>query len=241
MQHDLEAFAPGQAAKVRCLDYVAAIPPETYRDDPRDGLAAYHLPEKFIFLPNQFWQHKNHKLVFEALGRLRLQDVSPCIVSTGNPFDYRRPAYFAELMQMLSRLDLREQFIFLGQVPRSDIFRLMRQAMCVLNPSTFEGLGMSVAESKSLGKRVLVSDLVPLREQAAPEAVYFDPGDVDDLAGKLAAVWSTVPPGPDRELEAAARAELPRRQAAFGRALLRLFDEARAEFAGTPSTNRTGQ
>jgi hypothetical protein len=31
-------------------------------------------------------------------------------------------------------------------------------------------------------------------------------------------------------MEAAARAELPRRQAAFGRALLQLFQEAQADF-----------
>jgi glycosyltransferase involved in cell wall biosynthesis len=241
VQHDFEAFAPGQAAKVRCLNYVASIPAEVYRDDPRDVLAAYHLPEKFIYLPNQFWQHKNHKLVIEALSRLRGQGVCPRIVCTGNPFDYRRPAYFAELMQMVSRLDLREQFIFLGQVRRSDVFRLMRQAVCVLNPSSFEGLGMSVAECKSLGKRVLVSDLPPLREQAAPEAMYFDPNDAGDLAQKMAAVWSTVPPGPDVEMEAAARAELPLRQAAFGHELLRLFDEARAEFLTNRSANGHGQ
>jgi glycosyltransferase involved in cell wall biosynthesis len=237
VQRDLETFAPNAAAKVRCLNYVAAIPSQTYRDNPRDALATYHLPEKFVYLPNQFWLHKNHKLVFEALSRLHLQGVYPCIVSTGNPFDYRKPAYFGELMQMLSRLNLREQFIFLGQVPRSDVFRLMRQAMCVLNPSLFEGLGMSVAESKSLGKRVLVSDLAPLREQAPPEAVYFDPSDAGDLAAKMTAVWSNVPAGPDREMEAAARAELPRRQAAFGHELLGLFNEARAEFAGNQSTN----
>jgi len=49
-----------------------------------------------------------------------------------------------------------------------------------LNPSRFEGFGMSVAESKSLGKRVLASDLGLLREQAAPGAVYFDPADAGE-------------------------------------------------------------
>jgi glycosyltransferase involved in cell wall biosynthesis len=230
VRRDLQAFAPQQAAKVRCLQYVAHVPTEAYRADPRDGLARYHLPEKFIYLPNQFWQHKNHLLVFEALARLRARGVYPTIVSTGNPVDYRRPAYFSELMQTLSQANLREQFILLGQVPRDDVFRLMRQSVCVLNPSRFEGLGMSVAESKSLGKHVLASDLGPLREQAAPGAVYFNPADAGDLAEKLEAAWSTIPPGPDRALESAARAELPRRQAAFGRALLDLFLEAQADF-----------
>jgi len=230
VRRDLAAFAPEQAGKIRCIQYVAPVPLETYDTDPRDGLARYHLPEKFIYMPNQFWQHKNHKLVFEALGRLRARGVYPNIVSTGNLVDYRRPAYFSELMQTLSRANAREQFIILGQVPRDDVFRLIRQSVCVLNASKFEGFGMSVAESKSLGKRVLVSDLSPLRDQDAPGAVYFDPNDVDDLAVKLEQVWTAAAPGPDQPMETAARAELPRRQAAFGRALLQLFQEAQADF-----------
>jgi glycosyltransferase involved in cell wall biosynthesis len=238
VRRDVQAFFPEQAAKVRCIQYVAHVPVESYADDPRDGLARYHLPEKFIYLPNQFWQHKNHKLVFEALAQLRARGVCPCIVSTGNPVDYRRPAYFSELMQLLSEANLREQFIILGQLPRADVFRLMRQAVCVLNPSRFEGFGMSVAESKSLGKRVLVSDLAPLREQAAPGAVYFNPTDAGELAAKMETAWLTWPPGPDRDLEAAARAELPRRQAVFGQALVDLFKEAQADFNSIRPPNR---
>src|SRR5207237_1404710 len=161
------------------------VPPQVYDGDPRRTLAGYHLPEKFIFLPNQFWKHKNHALVFEALGQLSRRGLHPCIVSTGSPNDYRHPLHFAELMQMLSRLNIRDQFIFLGQVPRADVFCLIRQAVCVLNPSDFEGLGLSVAESKSVGKRVLVSDLAPLREQDAPGAMYFQPGDLEELAEQL--------------------------------------------------------
>ena len=231
VRRDLEAFAPGQAGKARLLRYVANIPADVYTQDPRAALAKYHLPEKFIYLPNQFWQHKNHRLVFEALALLASRGVRPAIVSTGSPIDYRQLAHFADLMQMLSRLNIREQFIFLGQVPRADVFQLIRQARCVLNPSKFEGLGLSVAESISVGKRVLVSDLPSLREQAAPGARYFDPNQADDLAAQLEEVWTTLAPGPDGPLEAAARAELPRRQAAFGRAVLGLFKEAQVSFS----------
>ena len=229
---DLQAFAPQQSEKARLIRFVAHIPAEIYDCDPRDGLAPYHLPEKFIYLPNQFWKHKNHPLVFEALAQLGAVGIRPIIVSTGNPIDFRQPSYFAELMQTLSRLNIREQFIFLGQVPRSDVYRLIRQSVCVLNPSKFEGLGLSVAEAKSLGKRVVVSDLGALREQNMPGAAYFDPGDAGDLAAKLAAVWNTIPPGPDGQLESEARAELPGRQVAFGQALVEIFQEAQTQFHG---------
>jgi len=228
--HDLEAFAPDCAHKARQIAYVAMVPAEVYSQDPRNGLAAYHLPDKFIYLPNQFWKHKNHQLVFEALSQLNTRGIRPRIVSTGNPIDYRQPSLFAELLQMLSRLNIRDQFIFLGQVSRLDMFRLIRQSLCVLNPSQFEGLGLSVAESKSLGKRVLVSNLAPLREQEAPGAIYFNPDDPADLANKLEMIWTTAAAGPDAQLELAAAAALPQRQAAFGRELLQVFSEAQAEF-----------
>jgi glycosyltransferase involved in cell wall biosynthesis len=231
VRRDFEAFAPDLAYKARVIHFVADIPEDVYKGDPYIGLAQYCLPEKFIYLPNQFWQHKNHQLVFDALSQLTARGVHPQIVCSGNPIDYRRPSHFSELMQHLSIANLRDQFIWLGVVPRLDVFRLMRQSICVMNPSKFEGLGLSVAESKSLGKRVLASDLGPLREQAAPGAVYFDPNDPSDLAAKMEAIWTSVPPGPDRELEAAARAEFPNRQAAFGRELLQLFAEAQANFA----------
>jgi glycosyltransferase involved in cell wall biosynthesis len=228
--HDLRAFAPEHAGKARWVASVSNLDAAVYAADPRAGLAAYHLPEKFVYLPNQFWQHKNHGLVLQALALLRARGVRPVIVCTGRTLDYRRPDYFGEFLRAVTLADLRDQVILLGQVPRADVFRLMRQAVCVLNPSLFEGLGLSVAECHSLGKRVLVSDLPALREQAAPGAVYFDPRDAGDLADKLQTVWAEVPPGPDREMETAARAALPGRQAAFGRALLALFSEAVAAF-----------
>lgn len=230
VRHDLEAFDPAASVRARVVQFVANVPGDVYDQDPMESLARYHLPNKFVYMPNQFWKHKNHKMAFEVLARLQARGVRPCVVSTGNPFDYRDLGYFADLTQLLSRLDIRDQFIYLGLVPRMDMFRLMRQSVCILNPTLFEGLGMSAAESKSLGKKILVSDLAPFREQSVPGAAYFKPDDVDELADKLEAIWKTTPPGPDRELESGARAALPGRQAAFGRALADIFEEARAEF-----------
>src|SRR5262249_6590326 len=82
VKQDLLALAPDQAAKVRTLAFVAHVPEQVYDEAPPLVLAAYHLPERFIYLPNQFWQHKNHKLVFEALRRLRARGVRPTIACT---------------------------------------------------------------------------------------------------------------------------------------------------------------
>jgi glycosyltransferase involved in cell wall biosynthesis len=225
VRRDLAAYAPDDAHKVRVVPPVAVVPASIYANDPQPLVETYHLPERFFWLPNQFWQHKNHVVVMEALRLLRSRSVYPSVVCTGNTFDHRSPDHMANLLRKLSLWNLREQFILLGLLPYAEVLGLMRQALCVLNPSLFEGFGLSVAEGSSIGKRALLSDLPAHREQDPPGATYFDPRDARDLADKMEAIWKTGRPGPDLDLEAAARAALPQRQLAFGRAFLSVAEE----------------
>jgi glycosyltransferase involved in cell wall biosynthesis len=226
VRQDLAQFAPAQASKARVLRFVVPVPVEVYQQDPRAAAAAYHLPERFVWLPNQFWKHKNHRLVLEALRRLQARAVYPVVVCAGSPHDHRNPQHLSDLLRQVAQWNLREQFILLGVVPHTEVLALMRQALCVLNPSLFEGYGYSVAESKAVGKLALLSDLPAHREQDPPGAIYFDPLDAGDLADKLEMIWKTAAPGPDLGLETAARAALPEQQRAFGRAFLNLAREA---------------
>jgi glycosyltransferase involved in cell wall biosynthesis len=223
---DIERFAPSQAAKVRVLRPVVPVPAAVYDQDPGSLAGVYHLPAKFFLLPNQYWAHKNHGAVLEALCRLRDRSVYPRVVCAGHPQDHRHPLFFGELLNRIAAWNLREQVVVLGPLPHEQVLRLMRQAVCVLNPSLFEGYGFSLAESISLGKRALVSDLPAHREQDGPEAQYFDPRDPGDLADKMEHIWQTAQSGPDLAREAAARAALPGRQREFGRACLELAREA---------------
>ena len=226
IRRDFEAFAPDLAGKARVLPWVSHIPPEAYEIDPASLLAAYHLPEKFFYLPNQFWVHKNHARVWEALRLLRERGVRPVVVCTGSVVDQRAPLHVADQFRQISEWDLREQVIYLGVVPRQHLFGLMRQSVRVINPSLFEGYGLTAAESRSLGKRTLLSDLPVLREQAPDDSLFFDPRDAADLAEKLELAWTTGAPGPDLALEAQARQELPRRQTDFGSAFVALARES---------------
>lgn len=223
---DLNAFVPEHRNKVRVLPWVSNVPARVYEMDPTAVLRRYNLPEKFIYLPNQFWKHKNHLLVIHALESLQQRNIYPVVVSTGSIWDHRNPEYIGELMRELARTRLHTQFIMLGSVPRDDVFALMRQAISVLNPSLFEGYGLSASEATSLGKRTLLADLPSLREQNPPDAVYFNPNDKRELATCMEEVWETSAPGPDLEREAAACAALPTRQNGFARAFLDIATEA---------------
>lgn len=226
-QDDFQKFTPEFSHKARVMNFVAHIPQHLYESDPRTVVNQYHLPEKFIYLPNQFWKHKNHIIVFEALRILKKnRKIAPFVVFTGNPIDVRNPLHFASLMQKISEWGLRDQVAFLGLIPQDHVYKMIRQSVCVLNPSLFEGWSTTVEEAKSVGKRVLLSDLRVHREQNPPTSVYFDPNNSQQLADVLAECWVNIPPGPDVELEYDARQAFPGRMKQFAETFASIASEA---------------
>jgi glycosyltransferase involved in cell wall biosynthesis len=222
---DVERFFPRHAAKVRVVPPVSLLPSTPFAEDPRSTSARYDLPERFIYLPNQFWRHKNHAVVWEALRLLKAQGREVFVACTGYPVDQRDAAHFDSVLGTLARYGLRSQVALLGSVPRNDVVQLLRQSLCMLNPSLFEGYGLSVDEARSCGKPILISDIPSHREQQAESAVYFDPRDPKELATKLDEMWTTSEPGPDPDREAAGRAEMRKRAGTYGHQFLGLLEE----------------
>jgi glycosyltransferase involved in cell wall biosynthesis len=224
--HDFCAFAPRYVYKARVMNFVAAIPDQIYQTDPESVMDKYKLPERFFYLPNQFWKHKNHRIVFDGLASLKKRGIRPFLVCTGLEHDHRNPAYFTELRKIISDADLEDRIAFLGIVPTHDVYQLIRQAVCVINPSLFEGWSTTVEETKSIGKRILLSDLAVHREQNAPEAVYFNPQDVGDVAHKLMDIWANAAAGPNLALESRARNEMSARMRNYAATFVSIAEEA---------------
>jgi glycosyltransferase involved in cell wall biosynthesis len=222
---DFLVFAPAYAHKAHVLKPVAPVPTSVYERDPSSVAHRYHLPEKFVYVPNQFWMHKNHETLFRAVKILVGRGVNVSVACSGNSFDNRNPEYFAKLAERLSLWGLRDQLFYLGLIDHDDTLALMRQSICVLNPSLFEGWGYSVEEARSVGKRTLLSDIPAHREQTPPRAAFFSPYDCGELADKLEAIWRESDPGPDHDLEECARATADERLRAYGAGFLRIATE----------------
>lgn len=223
---DFDAFAPEAVDKGRVIPFIAQPPPGIDEHDPSWVCREYRLPERFFHLPNQFWVHKNHKVVLEALALLRSVQADLTVVCTGNTNEYRNPLFFSEFLTEVSRRGLREHFIILGLVPQEHLFQLMRQSLAVLQPSLFEGWSTVVEEVKSVGKAIVLSDLPVHREQNPPAAVYFDPNNAGHLAECLQKVDREREAGPDYELEAYSREGLPARTEAFATKFMGVAKEA---------------
>jgi glycosyltransferase involved in cell wall biosynthesis len=224
---DFRARIPVHADKARVLSPITRVPPGIYDTDPAEVVPRYHLPQRFFYLPNQFWKHKDHKLLFEAVKNLAERGVPVTVVCTGYPGDYRDAGHFPSLCESVSRWGIRDRIIYLGLVPHDDVLLLIRQSVCVVNPSRFEGWGISIDEARTVGKRVLLSDIPTHREQDPPKATFFEAGNREDLESKLAAVWEDAVVGPDQELERAARDSLPGRLRAYAESFVTIATEAR--------------
>ncbi len=232
VRKDFESFTPMYAHKAKVLRPVSYVPQSIYEYDLPSILNLYHLCEKFVYLPNQFWKHKNHELVFGALKILKDKGIKVIVVCSGYPADGRHPTYFTDLWQKLSQWDIRDQVIYLGLIPHEQVLLLMRQSICVLNPSLFEGWGTTVDEARSVGKQVLLSEIPAHREQNPPKAKFFDPRNCNDLTETLGQTWVNTEPGPDIELESEARYNLPARLRAYAEAFVSVAREAVQEVGG---------
>jgi glycosyltransferase involved in cell wall biosynthesis len=226
-KNDLKSFSPEFLYKVRVLKFVAHVPENLYEENVYDAIKTYHLPDDFFFLPNQFWAHKNHKLVVEALKILKEKGVKPFVVCSGNPTDVRNPMFFAEFLKSLSESGTRDQFIFLGMLPHNHVYSLIRASKAVINPSLFEGWSTSVEECKSVGKGMILSDLPVHKEQNPAGSVFFDRYDAQDLADKIEFVWNSKISGPDSDLENAAKSTFVVRMKEFGHAFIETCKEVK--------------
>jgi len=184
---DLERFAPSANTTRHVLHFVPrAFQVKAFRTFA-DLRRLYELPERYLHLPNQFWAHKNHGLVLQALALLRSAGETPTVVCTGGTVDTRRPDFFELLMRQCRALGLEPNFRVLGVVPYADMQSLMWHARAVINPSRFEGWSTTVEEAKWMGKKVLLSDLPVHREQAPERGSFFDVDDASALAEAMEA------------------------------------------------------
>ncbi|CAN5673526.1 glycosyltransferase family 1 protein [soil metagenome] len=220
---DLIRFYSADPGRVRVLQFVSQPRLAPAEMLPLAALVEnLRIPPRFIHLPNQLWKHKNHALVVEALRSA--PEVT--IVATGPREDYRHANVYTELLATIDKAGVADRFLHLGLVSFAELISLMHHAVAVVNPSRFEGWSTTVEEAKSLGKRVLLSDLPVHREQAPVRGSYFGVDDPAALAAVMRDAWTTFDPATDARAAVSAAAALPERTRAFAKVYEQIIHEA---------------
>jgi len=179
--------------RVRPLPFVPpAYLPERIDDAMRREIRRrYALPARYFFYPAQFWPHKNHVRLIEALALLRARHgITAPLVLCGSNLNEIRSQTFSAVNERIERLALSDSVRYIGFVPDGDIAALFAEARALVMPTFFGPTNIPILEAWSLGCPVLTSDLRGIREQAGDAALLADPASVGSLAEGLYRLWS---------------------------------------------------
>lgn len=215
---DFKQFYPAATVEPRVWSFCSSIEPGS-GESCHEALNRYALPERFLYIANQFWRHKDHATAFEALQILRDKGMEVSVVCTGLQNDRRDPAYFEMLKAELIRQGLQDRVHFLGLVPREDQIQFFRAAVAVVQPSRFEGWSTVIEDAKALGRPIIASDIAVHQEQLAGSdgGYLFKTSSASDLADRIAMLWPDLQkgPNPDMELTAKKRRDEKRLESAY--------------------------
>ena len=152
----------------------------------------YLLKKNFFYLPNQYWVHKNHRVVIEALKKIKTEtNKNIFIYSSGSTEDYRNPQNFETLMSLVKEYKLQKNYIYLGVIPYIDVMSLIYHSKAILNPSYFEGWSSTVEQAKAYNKKIILSKINVHKEQNPKYSYYFKPNDYNGLSKMLIKLNST--------------------------------------------------
>lgn len=202
-KQDCETYYPKSRGRISVLPFAAKV--NIISDtESIDVNQLYDLPEKFFYLPNQLWKHKNHLGIVEALGLIKQDGLEIVVVASGNPHDIRNPEYPPYLLSLVQKYDLGSYFRYLGLIPYKHILPLMQASIAVINPSFCEGWSTTVEEAKAIGAPLLLSNLSIHHEQTGGIAEFFDPDNPKDIARTLIECWGNLSNEPriDAEIKA---------------------------------------
>jgi glycosyltransferase involved in cell wall biosynthesis len=121
--------------------------------------------------------HKNLPSLLRAFARLEPRAVL-VLPGYSTPFEN-------DLTALARELDIEDRVRFLGWVSEADLEGLYSAAACFVFPSLAEGFGLPVLEAMERGVPVACSNASSLPEIAGDAARYFDPLQVDEIAGAM--------------------------------------------------------
>jgi glycosyltransferase involved in cell wall biosynthesis len=182
-QHVIESYGTPRD-RIHVLPFIA---PRYMRSAgiPPDFDARYRLPEKFIFYPAQFWEHKNHGRLIRAMASLKNELPDLKLVFAGS----KKNAYDA-VMKLVHDLGLSEDVLFLGYVPEADMPELYRRARALVMPTYYGPTNIPPLEAFAVGCPVAISGIYGMPEQVGDAALLFDPDSEQEIADCLRRLWT---------------------------------------------------
>lgn len=143
------------------------------------------LPSQYLFYPAQFWKHKNHKHLLEALVETKRAIPNIQLVLVGG----EKNAY-EEVCSFIEKYDLAENVIILGYVNNYSMIQLYKKARGLIMPSYFGPTNIPQLEAFYLGCPVAVANVYGVLEQVGDAALLFAPDSVKEIKNCMEKLWN---------------------------------------------------
>jgi glycosyltransferase involved in cell wall biosynthesis len=136
------------------------------------------LPERFLLYPANWWKHKNHAVLFQALRHLRHERGRRFdLVLTGFGQGADSPSRAAAVEH-----GVEDQVHWLGYRPVEELAYLYGHAEMLVFPSLFEGFGIPLVEAMASGCPIVAARDTSIPEVVGDAAELFDPTSPAALA-----------------------------------------------------------
>ena len=143
------------------------------------------IPQNYFIVCNQFWPHKNHLVVLQAVHYLKTQNQTIHVVFTGKHNDVRNEKYVTELKNYINKNNINSLITFTGFISREDQIELIKNSKAVIQPSLFEGWSTVIEDAKALNKYIIASDIEINKEQIQRDVSFFAVDDYIQLSEHL--------------------------------------------------------
>jgi glycosyltransferase involved in cell wall biosynthesis len=182
--------------RIRVLPYYPLIreKPLPSGQDCNRVRSKYNLPQRYFFYPAQFWHHKNHTLIVQALKHIAddTGEVVP-VVFCGAYWSYIMARNFKDLMSLAFKLGVADRIRYLGPVPDEDMAALYSLCAGLVMPTFFGPTNLPPLEAWHFGRPVITSDIRGVREQNGEASLLVDPRSSKALAEAMQRLWRDQP------------------------------------------------
>lgn len=144
----------------------------------------YNLPERYIFYPAQFWEHKNHLVLLEAIKILKDEGITINLVLLGS-----KKNNYENVVNKINELDLKDSIYILGYVSNDEIYSFYKFAVAMTFLSLAGPTNIPPIESMLLGCPLICSNVYGMPEQVGDAALLINPYDKYDIASKIKLIW----------------------------------------------------
>ena len=211
-RRDLVKFRPQAAGKARVFHFVPGFGNAAGEPEPRESLLArYGVEGPYFHLPNQFWAHKNHAVVIDALQQARAKGRRMTVVATGKTEDYRHPEHCKRLMRRAAAGGCQDEL----RGARLRAFRRRRRIDASLGrrhqPFAVRGVEHDGGRIQVLGQDDHSVGYSRASGAGAGTRVFFEPHAPIDLADRMIEVLADYSAERENVQAERARERLPRR------------------------------